>query len=101
MLDLDSLAEKRARSLNQTEAQWRTVIWSPSFQKISAQMSDGEVETLIDLCPSEIHLQHAVAYLDNKSAETGKSPFTIITEEAAAAGVPTEKWITTLKGIGK
>lgn len=100
MLDLDSLAEKRARSLNQTEAQWRTVIWSPSFQKISSQMSDGEVEALIDLCPSEIHLQNAVAYLEKRSTETGKSPFTIITEDSQAAGQPPEKWISSLKGNG-
>lgn len=101
MLDLDSLAERRARSLNQTEAQWRTVIWSASFQKISAQMSDGEVEALIDLCPSETHLQTAVAYLEQKFTETGKLPFTIINEESAAAGVSPDKWIASLKGTGK
>jgi hypothetical protein len=98
MLDLDSLAEKRARSLNQTEDQWRTVIWSPSFQKISAQMSDGEVEALIDLCPSVTHLQNVVKFLEESFSKSGVAPFTVLTDEAKKAGVSPKDWMARFKG---
>ena len=98
MLDLDSLAEKRARSLNQTEDQWRKVIWSPSFQKISAHMSDGEVEALIDLCPSVAHFQNVVGFLEESSSRTGVPPYTVLTDEAQKAGVSPQDWIARFEG---
>ncbi|HMN69685.1 MAG TPA: hypothetical protein PKC28_14175 [Bdellovibrionales bacterium] len=47
MLDLDELAERRARDLNQSPESWRQAVWTDSFQKMSANMSDGEVESVI------------------------------------------------------
>lgn len=93
MLDLDRLAEKRAKTLNQKEDQWKTAVWSSEFQKISASMSDGEVETLVDLCPSVPHLQKIVQYLDQNSEKKGISPFTLLTQEAEHAGLKPADWI--------
>jgi hypothetical protein len=98
MLDLDSLAERRARDLNQIEDQWRTIIWGSSFQKISAQMSDGEVEALIGLCSSVTHLQNVVKFLEESSTRSGVAPFTVLTGEAKKAGVSPEDWVARFKG---
>jgi len=98
MLDLDSLAERRAKSLNQKEDLWREAIWSTDFQEISASMSDGEVETLVSLCPSVKHLQEVVKYLQEQSKSQGLSPFTVLTQEADRAGVQPGQWIESRLG---
>lgn len=98
MLDLDLLAERRARSLNEAEDQWRSVVWSPSFQKISAQMSDGEVEALIDLCPSAVHLRNLVKFLEQSVLPGGGAPFSALTDEAKKAGVSPKDWVARFKG---
>jgi hypothetical protein len=98
MLDLDFLAERRARNLNQTEDQWRKVIWSSSFQKISARMSDGEVEALIDLCPSVAHLQSVVEFVEESSLQSGAAPFAVLTAEAEKAGISLADWVARFKG---
>jgi len=46
MLDLDSLAEKHAKSLNEQEDKWREALWGAEFQALAQNMSDGEVEIL-------------------------------------------------------
>jgi hypothetical protein len=74
------------------------VIWSASFQKVSAQMSDGEVEALIDLCPSVAHLQNVVKFLEESFTKNGAPPFTLLTDEAKKAGVSPQDWVARFKG---
>lgn len=93
MLDLDSLAERQAKILNQKEEPWREVIWSPEFQKISASMSDGEVEILVSLCPTVAHLRAVIDYLVQHAQSQKQSPFNILTDEAAKAGVRPGDWV--------
>lgn len=93
MIDLDQLAEKRAKTLNQKEDVWRRAVWSADFQKISQSMSDGEVEELLGLCPTVKHFEAVVAFMKDKS----DSPFNVISEAATKAGLSLEKWIA---GIG-
>jgi len=50
MIDLDSLAEKRAKALNQDVEAWRQLLWSPDFQSLSQSLTDGELEQMLDLC---------------------------------------------------
>jgi hypothetical protein len=70
MLDLDSLAEQRARSLNQQERDWKDAVWSPSFQSLSQRMSDGEVETFLSRFNSVKGFESAVSEIE----KTGQSP---------------------------
>lgn len=93
MLDLDSLADNRAKSLNQGGADWRAVVWSAEFQKISASMSDGDVENIIAWCPSPQHLKTLVKHLDSKCATSGLAPIAVISAEAERAGVSPSEWI--------
>jgi hypothetical protein len=99
MLDLDSLAHSRARSLNEKEEDWRQAIWSPDFQRISVNMSDGEVETLVTLCPSVRHFKDVVQLLEQKSKDQRISPFAVLTEEASRAGMSLNDWVKSVKGL--
>ena len=99
MLDLDSLAHARAQSLNEKEEEWRQAIWSPDFQTISVNMSDGEVETLIALCPSVKHFKDVVRFLEKKSKDQEISPFTVLTEEASRSGMSPTDWVKSGKGL--
>lgn len=99
MLDLDSLAESRARALNQGHDVWRAAVWSPAFQELSQTMSDGEVEAFIKFCPSVTHFEAAVRFLKDKAASTDKSPFKILVCEAESVGLKPDQWI--LSKLGK
>lgn len=94
MLDLDSLAEKCARTLNEQSAQWHKSVWSPGFQKISANMSDGEVEMLLASCKSFVQLDAVVAFLSMQSSPA--NPFTVLAEKSKSAGMGLSEWIATL-----
>jgi hypothetical protein len=96
MLDLDSLAEKRARTLNEGTDKWHQAVWSVEFQKISANMSDGEVETLLSSCKSVRHLNAVIAFLSKRSSPA--SPYTAMTDAATDAGLGLSEWIASLPG---
>jgi hypothetical protein len=101
MLDLDSLAEKRAKILNQQQESWRKAIWSGTFQKLTQNMSDGEVESLISFCPSVAHLEYIVGFLDSRVQASGQAPYTILTQEAGKAGISPEEWVRrAMAGVG-
>ena len=91
MLDLDSLIEQRATVLNQTLENWHSAVWSAEFQKISASMSDGEVEQLIALCPSGEHLNAVIAFLSTCDGQ----PFDALKSAAANQGQSLADWIQT------
>ncbi len=93
MLDLDSLAERRAKALNQKEDTWREAVWSPDFQTVSQSMTDGEVEAMISLCSTVELLRALVLYLNSHSAASGMAPYTVLTSEAARAGLNPGEWI--------
>jgi len=100
MLDLDSLAATRARSLSQGEDVWRAAVWSEAFQKLSSFMSDGEVEILISMCPSVKHFHAAVTYLNEHAATSGMSPFQVLTMDAEKDGLKPGDWILRKFGDG-
>lgn len=93
MLDFDRLASERAQSLQQQSEPWKQAVWSTGFQKLTADMSDGEVINLINLCPSTGHLDVLVRFLAERAQTTGQPPFQIITTAATAAGVSKEEWV--------
>ncbi len=101
MLDLETLAENRARSLQQEAQEWRAAVWSEDFQKISQSMSDGEVEALIGFCPSVFHLKTIVKYLNVLFIQSGISPYTILEQEAAEAGMRPVDWIQSMVTDGQ
>lgn len=94
MLDLDHLAQQRARRLNQTEEAWKSAVWSEAFQRFSTNMSDGEVEQLISWCPSVAHLKALVPYLEKRAREMGLTPFPCLLDLARQAKITPEAWIT-------
>lgn len=93
MLDLDSLAEQKARRLNQLEDAWRKAMWSAEFQRFSANMTDGEVEQLVSWCPSVEHLNSLVGFLENKAQQLGLTPFSCLLDVARLAQLSPEDWI--------
>lgn len=96
MLDLDTLAEQRAKSLNQQEDKWRNTLWSPDFQKISANMSDGEVERFLASCPSVDHLQSVIVFLIAHPSQQDVSPYSLLIQEAQSKNLGLSDWIKTL-----
>lgn len=98
MLDLNSLALRRATTVNEKEDDWKKAIWSQDFQRISSNMSDGEVEALVELCPSFKHFECVVRKLEENSKATGASPYSILTLEAQKAGISPAAWIEACVG---
>ena len=96
MIDLDSLAEKQAKSLNEIESGWREAVWSSEFQKISESMSDGEVESLISVCPSLRHFDAVIKFLYSQESAKGSSPYLVLLESARDAGLDLATWIARL-----
>jgi hypothetical protein len=94
MLDLDTLAEKRAQTLNEKLESWSQVVWASDFQKLSANMSDGEVETLLGSCKSYRQLEAVVRFLTAKAAHT--SPYSVLIQEAKSTGQTLTDWIAKL-----
>lgn len=98
MLDLNSLALRRAKSVNEKEDDWKKAIWSQGFQRISVNMSDGEVEALVELCPSIKHFECVVKMLEDKAKASGISPYTILNQEAQKAGMTAGAWVKACVG---
>ena len=96
MLDLDSLAERQARLLEQETEIWKDAVWSPGFQTLSREMSDSDVEDFLALCPSAEHFHLLVRYLESNSAMSTGAPLAIIHDEAAKAGVSAQDWVAVL-----
>ncbi len=90
---MDSLAEKRARDLNQDVEGWRGAVWDQAFQKISQGMTDGEVEAFVALCSSPEQLCSAAKYLEQQYIKSGTPPYTILSNEAANASVSVRDWV--------
>lgn len=101
MLDLDSLAAKRARVLADGEDAWKRAVWSPEFQRISQNMSDGEVEELVSICTSGADLVSLSGYLEASSKKTGASPYTVLLAEAAKAGLSAADWAKKKAWLGR
>lgn len=105
MLDLDSLAEKCARGLNESQDGWLSVVWSAEFQRLAKDMSDGEVEALLRACRSLAALQSVLGFLRTRvgtgsgsGAAASGSPFALVEAEARAAGLGLSDWISSLVG---
>lgn len=102
MLDMDSLAEKRAQSLNQPAESWRSAIWDDRFQKLTQNMSDGEVEALVSYCPSVQHFEAVVRFLEARCEQNKSAPFLVLSDEARAAGLSAEEWVKRFRaGTGR
>ena len=93
MLDLDHLAEEKARRSNQAKESWSQAVWSADFQKVSTNMTDGEVEQMITWSPSVRHLTALVRYLTRACEGNQQTPFAALIETAKRAQVSPEEWI--------
>lgn len=95
MLDLDALAERRADTLQQDRAGWVKAVWSGPFQQINQNMSDGEVESLIALCPSAQAFESVVRFLAS-GATAHEAPYSRLESEAKSAGLSVDEWVRRL-----
>ena len=95
MLDLNQLADGRARAVKEDVDLWRKAVWSPEFQKISQSMSDGEVEEIMHFCASAYQFQALARYLHERSECEGVSPFSLIVTESKKAGMQPADWVGT------
>lgn len=97
MLDLDELAAERAKTLSQSPESWRDAVWGPEFQELARHMSDGEVEEVLALCPTALHLRRLASVLSERVRTSGGgSPFNDLQEMAAEAGLSAGEWISTI-----
>ena len=96
MLDLDSLAEKRAKSLNEHVERWRDAVWSADFQRAAQNMSDGEVEMLLVSCPSLGHFRALVSFIAAHPETAQLTPFGVVRREADGRGCSLTEWIAAL-----
>lgn len=99
MLDLDTLAEKRAQSVSENADRWRRMLWSPAFQTVSRNMSDGEVQILIDACASAAQLEKVILYLESRADQPAFAPYSILLQEAQKASLKLSDWIKTLSTV--
>ncbi|MGE4132539.1 MAG: hypothetical protein AB7F86_12925 [Bdellovibrionales bacterium] len=93
MLNLDAIAEKKATQLNQEKELWRQAVWSAEFQKFSADLTDGEVESIVGWCPTARHLRALVSFLEEKVKETGVGPYKNLIKLAEDEKVRPDQWI--------
>lgn len=98
MLDLDALARQRAEALKQQYENWKKAIWCADFQKISANMSDGEVLSLVELCGSAGEFESVSGYLQRRSNEIGLTPYSVLEQEAENEGISLEAWVKARSG---
>lgn len=47
MIDLETIAETRAKDLDQNEKEWVEALRQPSFNEFSSYLSDGEIENFV------------------------------------------------------
>ncbi|MGE0527505.1 MAG: hypothetical protein AB7G93_09785 [Bdellovibrionales bacterium] len=93
MLDLDALAQVRAKNLGQEEQSWRNVLWSSAFQELTQNMSDGEVANLVSHCTSAPQLANLVQYLAGKARSLGQPPYTVLMNECETEGLDPASWV--------
>lgn len=96
MLDLDRLAQKRAKTVNEKVDLWHHVLWGQPFQKLSQNMSDSEVESVVASCPSVAHLQALILHLEGNAATVASAPYSFILEQARQSNLRLVEWITAL-----
>lgn len=96
MLDLDTMAEKRAQALGETSEEWRHALWDVDFQSLSKTLSDGEVECLLLACPSLNQFKKVVTFVGQSSLQSGVSPMNLLNQEAGQQGLSLEAWIRSL-----
>lgn len=98
MIDLDILAETRAKALNQNQEQWRKIVWTPEFQALSQALSDGEIEMFFDSCRSTLHFEIMTKYLF-ESLSSGGITFTEMMEKVARSGYQFVDWVDAIVRI--
>ncbi len=96
MVDLDSLAEKRATALKQEVQAWRDVLWGREFQALTHSMSDGEIENLLMLCLTVVELKAVIRYAHLKNAGATESVLDVLQRAAESAGLNMRAWIESL-----
>jgi hypothetical protein len=80
MIDLETLAERRAKELEQVEAEWVEALRQPSFDEFSSYLSDGEIEEFVFSFRSTVPLT-VVSGLFLKALREGVSaPYSDFTE---------------------
>lgn len=99
MLDLDSIAERCAKALNEQEDQWRNVFWGQDFQQVTQNMSDGEVEAMVSHCSSVRDCENLVMFLKTHPDSGSIPPYALIMLEAQRAGLSIRDWIRSLTKV--
>lgn len=95
MIDLDSLAEKRAAQLQQDVAAWKSLLWSKDFQELSQSLSDGEIEKVLELCRSTGEVSGLLNFL--KTHKSDGAPFQPwLEEQAKNMGKDLHAWLRSL-----
>ena len=97
MLDLDAIADRRAKTLSQDAPPWRAAVWSAPFQDLSSRLTDGEVIDLLDLCANAGELDQMTRVLVERAVDADLTPLDWLKREAAAADLSPLAWIKTLK----
>ncbi len=92
MIDLDVLAETRAKKLSQDQTAWRRAVWTPEFQKLSQNLSDGEIELFFDSCRTVLHFEIMTKNMMETTQASGIS-FGEMLEKVARSGYEFIDWV--------
>ena len=96
MLDLDDIAERHARNLNQDAGEWRTALWNEPFQRLTQSMTDGEIREFISLCDSCSRLDRAVSVVVAAGDAAISSPLSYLREAAKSSGQDAVEFVRSL-----
>jgi hypothetical protein len=96
MLDLDRLAQTRAKICKEKVEPWHQALWSQPFQLWSKNMTDSEVESIVASCPSVAHLLAIIAHLSKNSRRVAGAPYLFLQAEARQAKMGFIDWVSAL-----
>lgn len=100
MIDLDKLAENKAKKVGQDEAVWQKMVWTNEFQQLSQAISDGEIELFFESCRTVLHFEIMTKYLSESVFSSGIS-FSEMLDKVARSGYQLIDWVDSIVEINR
>lgn len=100
MIDLDTIAESRAKNLNQSEKEWVEVLRQPVFNDFSSYLSDGEIEEFVSSFESSTALIRVSGIFLKGFMEGNDSAYYDFTQTVEGSGLTLSQGLDFLYQIG-
>jgi hypothetical protein len=98
VIDLDNLAEAKAKRVGQDPQVWQAAVWTPAFQQLSQSISDGEIEAIIDSSQTVLHFEIITKFLSDSAFSSGIT-FGELLDKVARSGYELKDWIDSIVEI--